>query len=106
MGGLILFAQTQRGKITVNVVNDLGTVVENATIELRKTKDSSLAKIAITDKYGLAEFENILFGSYFVKASLVNYTPQYSTVFILSVTGLYSLRPAAAILAGSKPYCF
>ena len=81
---LLLFAQHQRGIIKINVVNDQGAFVENATVELRKTKDSSLVKVAITDKNGLAEFENILFGSYLVKATFVNYIPQYSPAFILS----------------------
>jgi hypothetical protein len=84
MGGLILFSQTQRGKITANVFNDQGASVENATIELRKSKDSSLVKVAITDKNGLAEFENIPFGSYLAKITLINYIPQYSSGFILS----------------------
>ena len=36
--------------------------LENATVELIKAKDSSLVKVAITDKNGIAEFEKISFG--------------------------------------------
>jgi hypothetical protein len=82
---VITLAQSQnRGKITVSVVNDQQVPVENATAELLKSKDSSLVKVAITDKSGVAEFENISFGSYLVRISLINHVTQYSTAFSLS----------------------
>ncbi len=55
-----LVAQTtQRGKITVVIADGRQSVIENATVELLKSKDSSLAKTAISDRSGLAEFDNI-----------------------------------------------
>ena len=77
-------AQTTRGKISVTVVNDQQSAIENATVELLKTKDSSLVKVAITDKNGVAEFENISFGNYLVKASSAGSVLQLSSSFSLS----------------------
>src|SRR6266496_6256544 len=77
-------AQTNRGKISVTILNDQQSPVENATIELLKAKDSSLVKIAITDKNGVAEFENINFGNYILKASNAGKLAQLSSSFNLS----------------------
>ena len=79
-----LIMNAQRGKISVTVVNDQQNALENATVELRRIKDSSLFKIALTDKNGLAEFENILFGNYFLKVSSTSRAAQFSSSFNLS----------------------
>ncbi|MGZ8509548.1 MAG: outer membrane beta-barrel protein [Chitinophagaceae bacterium] len=95
-----------QGKIKIAITNEKASVLENATVELLKVKDSSLVKVAITDSKGIAEFEKIPFGSYLVKASNVNYSTQYSPVTELSalqpdisLTGL-SLQPQATQLSG------
>ena len=86
-GSLIAAAQeNSRGKISGTILNNQQSPVENATVELRKAKDSSLVKVAITDKSGLAEFENIRFDNYFIKTSLVNYSTWYSELFTLSAS--------------------
>jgi outer membrane receptor protein involved in Fe transport len=77
-------AQTKQGTIFLNISGDQNNGLENATVELRKTQDSSLVKIALTDKNGLAEFDNIIYGNYFVKVSLVNYAIAYSSPISLS----------------------
>src|ERR1041384_3221421 len=82
--GIILNAQTNHGKVSVAIVNEQQTPIENATVELRKAKDSSLAKIDISDKNGIAEFENILFGKYLLKVSMTGRIAQYSSPFELS----------------------
>src|SRR5262245_35443697 len=81
---LLINAQSIRGKISVTIVNDQQAVLENATVELRKAKDSSLVKVAITDKKGLAEFENIVFGNYFLKVSQASRVTQLSSSFNLT----------------------
>jgi len=92
------FAQnSQRGKITLKVLNQQLQPVENATAELLRSKDSSLVKTALSDKAGFAEFENIPFGSYFIKTSLVNYEKQVSSTVILSEEQS-SLKVADAVL--------
>ncbi len=76
--------QNNRGAITATILNNQQTAIENVTVELRKAKDSSLIKTALTDKTGKAEFENIAFGEYLIKASAVNFAAPYSTSFSVS----------------------
>jgi len=79
-------AQTGVGKISVMIVNDQQSGLENATAGLLKSKDSSLVKIALTDKNGVAEFENIRFGTFLLKISMVDHASTYSSPFELSAT--------------------
>ena len=81
-----VIAQAQRGSVRVNVVNDQQAALENATVEVIKAKDSSLVKAGISDKNGLAELENIRFGDYLLKVTMINYGIQYSSSFSLSAT--------------------
>ncbi|HEY1018609.1 MAG TPA: outer membrane beta-barrel protein [Sediminibacterium sp.] len=98
---LPLLAQVaERGKITAVILNEKNQPVENATVELLKSKDSSLAKTAITDKTGLAELDNIRPGTYLVRTSFVNYATQYSAVVVLSQEQL-NLRLTNIILQPS-----
>lgn len=98
---LPLLAQVaERGKITAVILNEKNQPVENATVELLKSKDSSLAKTAITDKTGLAELDNIRPGTYLVRTSFVNYATQYSAVVVLSQEQL-NLRLANIVLQPS-----
>jgi iron complex outermembrane receptor protein len=102
LGLLTASAQnTVRGKITANITNEKSNPVENATVELLKTKDSSLVKMAITDKNGLAEFENIRLGSYFIKASFVNHTTQFSKTVALTAEQLSIQIPTISLQSGS-----
>ena len=77
-------AQAQRGSVKVNIVNDQQAALENATVEVVKTKDSSLVKAGMTDRSGLAELENIRFGDYLLKVTMTNYGIYYSSSFLLS----------------------
>lgn len=86
LSGVIVIAQSPSGtgKLSVIILNEKQAALENATVELLRSKDSSLVKVAIPDKTGLALFENIRFGSFILRASMVNYTTYYSPVFSLS----------------------
>ena len=78
-------AQTgNTGSITVVIKNDSQPRVENVNVELIKSKDSAIVKLGITDDKGIAEFEHIPFGSYFIKATMVNYVTGYSTLINVS----------------------
>ncbi|HYM92569.1 MAG TPA: TonB-dependent receptor [Chitinophagaceae bacterium] len=110
---LSLTAQVNRGKISVTIVNNQQSGLDNATVELRKAKDSALVKIALTNKNGLAEFENILYGNYFLKVSLVNFTAQFSSPFALSGTqitidkislSLAEKQLSNVMVTGRKPF--
>jgi len=83
--GSIVFAQNvQRGKVSVKIFNEQKKSVEGATAELLKVKDSSLVKTALSDATGLAEFENIPFGNYFIRTGTVNHAKTFSSSFTLS----------------------
>lgn len=111
-----LNAQTvQRGKIIVRIINTQQQPLENATAQLVRSKDSILVKSAISDKTGLAEFENIPLGTYRIKTTSTNYNQQYSAPFTLSETQLtvtmadIVMQPAAVQLkevevTGRKPF--
>ena len=78
-------AQTiNTGNISVTVKSENQHPLENVTVQLIKSKDSSLVKAAITDSKGEAEFEHIVFGSYLAKATMVNHATRYSAVFNVS----------------------
>ncbi|HCL05879.1 MAG TPA: TonB-dependent receptor, partial [Chitinophagaceae bacterium] len=71
--------QAQRnGKITLTVQNEQQQAIENATVELLRSKDSSLVKAAITDKTGVAYFDNLVSGTYRVRISAVSYSTKYT----------------------------
>lgn len=81
-----LLMQAQKGTVKATIKNSQQAVLENATIEVIKANDSSLVKTAITDKSGLAEIENIPFGNYLLRISMVNYNLSYSSFFTLTST--------------------
>lgn len=111
-----VFAQTPvRGKITLKVFNQEQQPVENATLELLRSKDSSLVKTALSDKAGLVEFEQIPFGTYLIRVSVVNHEKQISATISLSdqqpsvAAADIVLRPSATQLknievTGRKPF--
>ena len=78
-------AQTANsGNITVAIKNEKHNAIENATVALIKSKDSTLFKLDITNDKGIAEFEHVPFGSYFIKATMVNHVTGYSAPFNIS----------------------
>jgi len=83
--GFLVKAQIPNpGKISVTIINDERLPAENATVQLLKAKDSALVKVALTDKDGVAEFENISFGTYILKVSMINFRNYFSAVFEVS----------------------
>ncbi|HEY1111955.1 MAG TPA: carboxypeptidase-like regulatory domain-containing protein, partial [Chitinophagaceae bacterium] len=99
LGVLGAMAQVAKGKATVTITNEGAAVVEGASVELLRSTDSALVKATLTDKSGVAEFENIALGSYLVKATMVGFAPQYSTSFILSETQPALSLPALSLKA-------
>ena len=98
----LLTAQTiHTGNITAAIKNENQQALENVTVQLMNSKDTSLVKVALTDNKGIAEFEHILFGTYLIKATMVNHTGQYSAPFTLSA-GQSSARRTGCI----KPAIF
>jgi len=53
MGLTTIAQETRNGKISITIQNHLQQPLENATVELLRSKDSSLVKISLTDKNGV-----------------------------------------------------
>jgi len=101
-------AQTNTaGKITGSI-KDGGQqkIIDAASVSLLKAKDSSLIKVAITDKEGNFIIENVKDGSYLVLATSVGHSKTYSKVFSISAeqptanVGVLQLVPQDKSLAG------
>ena len=76
MGALLTFSAFASGTTAIIkglVKDEKGKPVNAATVTLYKAKDSALVKVAITDKDGIADFENISFGNYILKVSMINF---------------------------------
>ena len=86
-----------RGQATVTIVTGGQAPVENATVELLRAADSVLVKTAITDKSGVALFENVAFGNYRLRATALNFATAYSAPFTLSETNLSATVPTLAL---------
>ena len=86
-GTIVLFsqAQTNTGKVTGSI-KDGGQqkIIDAASVSLLRAKDSSLVKIAVTDKQGNYVIENLKEGNYLVLATSVGHSKTYSKVFSIS----------------------
>lgn len=79
------FRTQAQGKITGQITDHKGKIVEFATITLLQAKDSSLVKGALADANGTFEFEKIKFGSYLVAITQLGYQKFYTPKFSLSL---------------------
>ena len=77
-------ANNNTGVVTAIIKSNQNIPLENATVELLKSKDSSLVKLAVSDNKGDAEFLHIAFGTYIIKVTMINYAPLTSDAFTLS----------------------
>lgn len=109
-GTLAMYSQAQTnnpGKVTGSI-KDGGQqkIIDAASVSLLKAKDSSLIKVAVTDKEGNFIIENVKDGSYLVLATSIGHTKTYSPVFTISPAqpeanvGVLQLVPQDKNLAG------
>ncbi|HEY3251408.1 MAG TPA: carboxypeptidase-like regulatory domain-containing protein, partial [Ignavibacteria bacterium] len=69
------YSQNSTGSITGTVVDKSAkTPIESADVTLYNSKDTALVKGTSTDKEGKFSFENIPYGSYYIKANIVGYS--------------------------------
>lgn len=80
---------TPTGKVT-GTIKDGGNqiIIDAASVSLLKLKDSSLVKVAITDKDGNFIIENVKIGDYLVLATSIGHSKTYSAAFSISSTQL------------------
>ncbi|MEO7983590.1 MAG: TonB-dependent receptor, partial [Bacteroidota bacterium] len=81
---LDLSAQNKTGKISGLIQDATGKPVPAVSVSLLKAKDSSLAKMAVSNKEGKYEFENIADGSFVIATSSVSFAKSFSAPFTLS----------------------
>lgn len=79
--GYVSQAQTNNYHISGTVQDITGKVLEAATINLLRAKDSSVVKLAAANKNGQYSFEIPTDGKYLVLASAVGYSKVYSAPF-------------------------
>src|SRR4051812_6415381 len=91
-----------KGKISVIVNIEQQSKIEGASVELLQQKDSALVKAALSNKEGLAEFDNIKSGDYFVRVSMLNYTTVYSEIFSVSQQNQNISLPSIQLSATSN----
>lgn len=68
-------------KISGSITDDQGKGLPSANISLLKAKDSSLVKVAVSDKAGQYQFANIKEGNYLLSVSSVGYSKNFSSSF-------------------------
>ncbi|CAN5804879.1 outer membrane beta-barrel family protein [soil metagenome] len=87
IAGVGTFAQSNNGKITGSI-QDGGNqkIIDAATITLLKAKDSSMVKVALTDKEGNFIFEHVKDGNYLLEASSIGHSKIYGAPFAISAT--------------------
>lgn len=76
----VVFAQAT-SKVTGMVVDESGKMLTAATVSLLKAKDSSLVKIALTDKSGRYEFVSVKEGAYLLSVTSVGFDKKFSSPF-------------------------
>ena len=97
---IVASAQAQGGAKIAGAVKDAeGKPLGAATISLLHAKDSSLAKLAVSDNSGQYEFIGIKEGRYLISVTSVGYGRSYSAPFAAS--GAMDV-PAIALQRGSK----
>lgn len=73
-------------KISGEINDSAGKPFANATVFLNKAKDSSIIKIAVTNKFGIYEFDQIKNGRYFISVTAIGYLKAFSKEFILNAS--------------------
>jgi len=96
-------AQTKNGRISGSVKDASAKAVEGGTVSLHKSKDSSLVKVALTNKQGDYEFEKIAEGKYFVRVTAVGLNDASSNPFeITSINNSVQLTEFQLAPAGKS----
>ncbi|MEO8174194.1 MAG: TonB-dependent receptor [Sediminibacterium sp.] len=93
--------QTAAGKV-VGVVTASQKTIESASVGLLRAKDSAVVKMAVSDKAGRFEVEQIADGKYLVLIQSVGFAKYYSEAFLINAAQTtYTLKPVT-LLGGSK----
>lgn len=75
------FSQTRSGKISGVITDESQKPLQSASVSLLRAKDSSLVKVAVTDKEGKYEFESISDGKYLLSVTSVGFQKRFGQAF-------------------------
>jgi len=93
----VFLAFTSIAQNIKGIVKDAeGKLLPNASVSLLNAKDSSVAKLAVTNNAGEYQFQDIKQGKYLTNTSYVGYAAAYSSIF--EVTGNSDVTVAAVSL--------
>src|SRR6187401_2020557 len=91
----LVFSQNKIGTISGVITDELQKPLQSASVSLLRAKDSSLVKIAVTNKEGKYEFENINEGKFLLAVSSVGFQKKFGQS--LEITAVNSSFNAATI---------
>ena len=74
---VVVFSQNKISKISGVITDELQKPLQSASVSLLRAKDSSLVKIAVTNKEGKYEFENINEGKFLLAVSSVGFHKKF-----------------------------
>jgi outer membrane receptor protein involved in Fe transport len=94
---LTSMVNAQTAKISGSVKDAEGKGIQGVTLSLLKVKDSSLAKLAVSDKNGDYEFINIKPGKYIISATSVGYGKTFSQA--IETAGTNIEMPSIALVS-------
>ena len=81
LGGLLFSAALFAQQINGSVQDAQGSSVNNATVSLLRSKDSSVVKLAVTKADGKFGFTGASAGQYLLSTSHIGHKPSYSHSF-------------------------
>ncbi|HET6769704.1 MAG TPA: carboxypeptidase regulatory-like domain-containing protein, partial [Chitinophagaceae bacterium] len=88
-------SQTKIGKVSGIITDESQKPVQSASVSLLRAQDSSLVKIAVTNKEGKYEFENVAEGKFLLSVSSVGFQKKFGQS--LEITGTNSSLNAETI---------
>jgi len=73
----LVFSQNKIGKVSGTITDESQKPLQSVSVSLLRAKDSSLVKIAVTNKEGKYEFENISEGKFLLAVSSVGFQKKF-----------------------------
>ena len=75
---------TKKASLSSRIVDEKNNPVENVSVSLLRSKDSSLYKSSLSDKNGYVEFDFVKPGIYLIKISATNFEQKYSGIITVN----------------------
>src|SRR6186997_1725536 len=99
---VIVFSQNKIGKISGVVTDESQKPLQSVSVSLLRAKDSSLVKIAVTNKEGKYEFENINEGKFLLLVSSVGFQKNFGQSLEITSENSTFIAEAIKLSADAK----